>query len=84
VALDLIDGVEPLARQPAGAAAGPAQLAVTLAPGARDRLRRSAEFSLDRDGATAAHPLSYRQLGNPSLDFALDSSGTRALISLPR
>ena len=42
VALDLVNGVEPLARQPAaGRAPGLAQLCVTLAPGARDRLRRS-------------------------------------------
>ena len=85
VALDLVDGVEPLALQPAaGRAAGRAQLSVTLAPGARDRLRRSAEFAPDRSGATPSHPAAYLQKNGPSLRFALDAAGTRALISIAR
>jgi hypothetical protein len=85
VALDLVDGVEPLARQPAaGGANGPATLSVTLAPGARDRLRRSAEFARDDGSATPTHPAAYLQKNSPSLRFALDASGSHALISIHR
>jgi hypothetical protein len=85
VALDLVDGVEPLARQPeAGGGDERAQLSVTLAPGARDRLRRSAEFAPDSGGVTPSHPAAYLQTNSPSLRFALDATGTRARISIAR
>ncbi len=85
VALDLIDGLEPFARQPAaGTAVGRAQLCVVLAPGARDRLRRSSEFVIDSGGATPIYPTAYLQKTSPSLQLALDATGTLALISIPR
>ena len=85
VALDLVNGVEPLARQPAaGSAAGLAQLSVTLAPGARDRLRRSAEFAPDSGRATPGYSVVYLQKNRPSLQFALDATASRALVSIPR
>jgi len=85
VALDLVSGVGPLARQPAaGGAAGMAQLSVTLAPGARDRLRRSSEFAPGGGGATPGYPVVYLQKDSPSLQFALDATASRALVSMPR
>ena len=85
VALDLVNGVEPLARQPAaGSVAGLAQLSVTLAPGARDRLRRSSEFAPDSGRATPGYSVVYLQKNSPSLQFALDAAGSRALVSIPR
>jgi hypothetical protein len=85
VALDLVDGVEPLARQPAaGAAPGLTQLSVTLAPGARDRLRRSSEFAPDSGRAAPGYSVVYLQKNSPSLQFALDASGSRALVSMAR
>jgi hypothetical protein len=85
VALDLVNGVEPLGRQPAvGSAAGLAQLSVTLAPGARDRLRRSSEFAVDSGRATPGYSVFYVQKSSPLLQFALDTTGSRGLVSIPR
>ena len=84
VALDLVSAVEPLARQPAATSAtGAAPLAVTLAPGARDRLRRSSEFAPDHGRATPDYPIVFVRISSPSLQFALDHTGSRALVSLP-
>ena len=84
VALDLVSGLEALEDQPAGRTAGFAQLSVTLAPGARDRLRRSSEFALDGGRETVNYPSVYLQKNSPSLQFGLDATGSRALISIPR
>ena len=86
VALDLIDGVEPLARQPAaGARLDRAQLSVTLAPGARDRLRRSSEFTLDGGSCHAGRiPSSTCRGAARRCSSRWTPAGTRALISIPR
>jgi hypothetical protein len=85
VALDLVDGIEPPARQPAaGSATGRVELAVRLAPGARDRLRRSSEFASANGSAAPNRPAAYRQKDSPALLVALEATGTRAIISVAR
>jgi hypothetical protein len=80
-ALDLVASVEPIDRQPAaGAASSPRYIAVTLASGARDRLRRSGEFERARDGAPDR--VEFLHAGPPAIRISMDASGARALISV--
>jgi hypothetical protein len=75
VALDLVAAIDPVARQPSQSGAR-AELSVRLAPGARDRLRRSSEFASSGDAV-------YLEQGTSALRIALDEAGERAIISLP-
>lgn len=80
-ALDLVESVEPLDRQPMiGDAPSTLQLAVTLASGARDRLRRSGEFERVSDGAPDR--VEFLHEVPPAVRVSADASGVRALISV--
>jgi hypothetical protein len=79
-ALDLVEAVEPLDRQPA-AETGRRRVAVRLAAGARDRLRRSAEF--ERVELTArSDRVTYRHTGPPEVVVEGDAAGERAVITI--
>ena len=78
-ALDLVESVEPLDRQPViGDAPSTLQLAVTLASGARDRLRRSGEFQRVSDGAPDR--VEFLHEGPPAVRISADSRGSAALV----
>jgi len=80
-ALDLVESVEPLDRQPVtGDAPATLRLAVTLAAGARDRLRRSAEFERVSDGAPGR--IEFLHAGPPAIRISTDAAGARAEIAV--
>lgn len=80
-ALDLVESVEPLERQPVtGDAPSTLQIAVTLASGARDRLRRSGEFERVSEGAPDRVEFLYA--GPPAVRISADARGAAALITV--
>jgi hypothetical protein len=82
-ALDLIESVEPPDRQPAGGEASPTlQLSVTLAAGARDRLRRAGEFGRVSDSAPGR--VEFLHEGPPAIRISADAAGSRAQIAVVR
>ena len=80
-ALDLIDAIEPLARQPAPTSSRGTELAVRFAPGARDRLRRSAEF--ERVGDPRSGQADFVHFGPPALRISIEGRGARGRIVVP-
>jgi hypothetical protein len=81
VALDLVDRVEPLERQPGAASGLSVMLRVTLASGARDRLRRSSEFERASEApAGADSPLVYRHDGPPSIELIITNPTATVLV----
>lgn len=80
-AIDLVEALEPLERQPATGSNDRHRLAVTLAPGARDRLRRAAEFEAAKgtggDGGTG-----YVHAGPPLVRISMSVGDSRAVIAL--
>jgi hypothetical protein len=82
-ALDLVDAVEPPERQPAPSDSSDDTLSVFLASGARDRLRRSAEFErvIDRE---AQDRIVFEHAGPPVLRLAIPTSGSTGHVSMSR
>jgi hypothetical protein len=80
VALDLLDGVEPPSRQPAAGAAR-RSLAVTFAPGARDRLHRSREFDRLDEASDSAH-VTFVHLGPPGIRIVISDRDARGTVTI--
>jgi hypothetical protein len=80
-ALDLIEAIEPQARQPAPTSSRGTELAVKLAPGARDRLRRSAEF--ERVGDQRSGQADFVHFGPPAVRISVDGRGASGRIVVP-
>lgn len=82
-AIDLIDAVEPPERPPVGTGAGLETLSVALFSGARDRLRRSAEFERLVGGSEGGQTV-FEHTGPPVIRIVIAPSGARADVSLSR
>jgi hypothetical protein len=82
-AMDLIDAVEPPERQPARPDASDDRLSVVLASGARDRLRRSAEFERVVDGMVRDQAV-FEHAGPQAIRIAIASPGSSGEVSMSR
>ena len=80
--LDLIDAIEPPERQPNWPGASDATLSGLRASGARDRLRRAAEFERKADGTVQGRTV-FEHAGPPAIRIAIAASGSSGEVSMP-